>query len=334
MLLSNIAVLALCVPIYVLAFRKAGHGRYRTALWLILAGGLILRTYARVGSVSAHLGRTLPCARREASDPAPAHADPVRTPGAALRPDPTGAATMCGSRRVRFPSGPWPGPFACSAPMNSRSGCPRSWCRCSRCASPICSRAAVFDANDRRPGGVLPLHQRPAHRAAGRALSLQITSTPSSSFSSSWRSALALVHMTANRRWHVPFLIGATTGIAILCKWSPALVVFPVWLAGLRLTKDFPIRKLAVGAARRIRRPLPRGRPAHRIHPRGLPARGRLGLWKYNLAYTETVRRPYRSVLFLRAEDRRGLRRVDLTCRCSSASSRSSGEERVGRSAS
>jgi len=46
MVLSNIGVLVLCVPIYVIVFRNAGRGQYRTALFLILVASLTLRLYA------------------------------------------------------------------------------------------------------------------------------------------------------------------------------------------------------------------------------------------------------------------------------------------------
>src|SRR5713101_6661867 len=42
---SNIGVFVLCVPFYVLAFKKCGR-ECRTSLWLILVAGLILRMYA------------------------------------------------------------------------------------------------------------------------------------------------------------------------------------------------------------------------------------------------------------------------------------------------
>src|SRR5438046_1275656 len=45
-IVSNIAVFVLCVPICVLAFRKSGGREWRSALFLILVAGLILRMYA------------------------------------------------------------------------------------------------------------------------------------------------------------------------------------------------------------------------------------------------------------------------------------------------
>ena len=45
-MVSNIAVFVLCVPICVLAFRKSGGREWRSALFLILVAGLILRMYA------------------------------------------------------------------------------------------------------------------------------------------------------------------------------------------------------------------------------------------------------------------------------------------------
>lgn len=42
----------------------------------------------------------------------------------------------------------------------------------------------------------------------------------------------------------ISLLIGIATGLAILSKWSPALLVFPVWIIGALISKKIPIKKL------------------------------------------------------------------------------------------
>src|SRR4029077_12194729 len=55
---------------------------------------------------------------------------------------------------------------------------------------------------------------------------------------------LSVVYLVANRRWYIPLLIGIASGLAVVSKWSPALVVFPAWIAGMLLMKEFPARRL------------------------------------------------------------------------------------------
>ena len=49
---------------------------------------------------------------------------------------------------------------------------------------------------------------------------------------------LTVRFLTGDRHWAVPLLIGMSTGTAVLCKWFPALIVFPVWVAGLMLARQ------------------------------------------------------------------------------------------------
>ena len=43
---------------------------------------------------------------------------------------------------------------------------------------------------------------------------------------------------------HVSLLIGVLIGAAVLCKWSPALVVFPIWISGYLLSGQRSVRRL------------------------------------------------------------------------------------------
>ena len=42
---------------------------------------------------------------------------------------------------------------------------------------------------------------------------------------------------------HLSFLIGVFTGLAMLSKWFPALIVFPVWITGAVLSKKYSFRE-------------------------------------------------------------------------------------------
>jgi len=44
---------------------------------------------------------------------------------------------------------------------------------------------------------------------------------------------LAVLHIVRRKGFYWPVLIGFVTGLAFLSKWSPSLLVFPVWTAGL-----------------------------------------------------------------------------------------------------
>jgi len=46
-----------------------------------------------------------------------------------------------------------------------------------------------------------------------------------------------------NTFW-VAIAIGVSTGLAILCKWFPALIVFPVWIGGAFLAKNISPKKI------------------------------------------------------------------------------------------
>ena len=56
---------------------------------------------------------------------------------------------------------------------------------------------------------------------------------------------LAVVYylVKKNTLW-VAIGIGVSTGLAILCKWFPALIVFPVWIAAAFLAKNIPPKKI------------------------------------------------------------------------------------------
>jgi 4-amino-4-deoxy-L-arabinose transferase-like glycosyltransferase len=49
---------------------------------------------------------------------------------------------------------------------------------------------------------------------------------------------LSVRFLAGHRHWSVPLLIGMATGIAAMCKWFPALIVFPVWIAGLLMARQ------------------------------------------------------------------------------------------------
>ncbi len=53
---------------------------------------------------------------------------------------------------------------------------------------------------------------------------------------------LAIISLKKDKNWLLWILIGVSTGLAILSKWLPALIVFPVWLM-LKLHKKIKLSK-------------------------------------------------------------------------------------------
>ena len=45
-------------------------------------------------------------------------------------------------------------------------------------------------------------------------------------------------------RYHITFLCGIFIGLAILSKWLPALIVFPVWLTGVIFSKKYTLKEI------------------------------------------------------------------------------------------
>jgi 4-amino-4-deoxy-L-arabinose transferase len=57
---------------------------------------------------------------------------------------------------------------------------------------------------------------------------------------------LALFTVMKNKGIGYALAIGIFTGLAILCKWSPALVVFPLWVCGEWLAGNKPAKSIAM----------------------------------------------------------------------------------------
>jgi 4-amino-4-deoxy-L-arabinose transferase-like glycosyltransferase len=54
---------------------------------------------------------------------------------------------------------------------------------------------------------------------------------------------LSVISIIRKGKYYIPLLIGVCTGLAILSKWFPALIVFPVWLSGVILSRKFTLRE-------------------------------------------------------------------------------------------
>ena len=100
---------------------------------------------------------------------------------------------------------------------------------------------------------------------------------------------LSILYIAANRRWYVPLFIGVATGTAVLCKWFPALVVFPVWLSGVLLMKDCPVRRLLPALALATAGGLIVVCPYLGYIHAAFPQEAAWVVRKYILAYTDTV---------------------------------------------
>ena len=57
---------------------------------------------------------------------------------------------------------------------------------------------------------------------------------------------LCILSFVRKNRYYYSFLIGVCTGLAVLSKWFPALIVFPVWITGAWLSKKFTLREAIV----------------------------------------------------------------------------------------
>ena len=249
MMLSNIGVLALCVPIYVLAFRKAGRNQYRSALFLILAAGLILRVYA-ASDRCLHMWDE----RYHALVAKHLIAHPL-APTLFENPVLDYDLTNWTTNHVWLEKGP--------IPLWALSGSIRLFGTdelAIRVPSVLVSLLSVyltyliasrlFDKNT----GILAaffdsinglLVELPAGRVSSDHVDTFFI------FFVELGVLLSVLYLIANRRWYVPLLIGTATGMAVLCKWSPALVVFAVWISGVLMMKDFPAGRLlpALGLA-------------------------------------------------------------------------------------
>lgn len=53
-----------------------------------------------------------------------------------------------------------------------------------------------------------------------------------------------IFYLAKKRKLWVAVGIGVSTGLAILCKWFPALIVFPVWIVGAFLAKNISPKKI------------------------------------------------------------------------------------------
>jgi 4-amino-4-deoxy-L-arabinose transferase-like glycosyltransferase len=242
MMLSNIGVLALCVPIYVLVFRNAGRGKYGTALFLVLAAGLILRMYA-ASDGCLHTWDE----RYHALVAKHLIAHPL-TPTLFENPVLQYDFTNWTTNHIWLEKGP--------IPLWALSGAIRLFGTDElgiRVPSVLVSILSVYLTYliasllfDRHTGILAAFF----HSINGLLVELpagRVSSDHVDTFFVFFVELgifLSVIDIIANRRWCVPLLIGITTGMAVLCKWSPALVVFPVWIAGVLLMKDVPARRL------------------------------------------------------------------------------------------
>jgi 4-amino-4-deoxy-L-arabinose transferase-like glycosyltransferase len=55
---------------------------------------------------------------------------------------------------------------------------------------------------------------------------------------------LAILNVTRKRGYWFSILIGLVTALAFLSKWTPAIVVFPVWMAGEFYAANKPVKKI------------------------------------------------------------------------------------------
>ncbi len=56
----------------------------------------------------------------------------------------------------------------------------------------------------------------------------------------------SIYHIIKKKGSYTSILIGLFTGLAILCKWHPALLVFPVWMAAALLSNNVSIKKICL----------------------------------------------------------------------------------------
>jgi 4-amino-4-deoxy-L-arabinose transferase-like glycosyltransferase len=286
-MVSNIAVLAFCVAIYVLALSKSGGRQYRTALFLILAGGLILRVYS---ASDRYLHRW--DERYHALVAKNLILHPL-TPTLIENPPLPYDFRNWMANHVWLEKGP--------VPLWAVSGSIRQFGThelAVRLPSVLVSLLSVYLTYliasrlfDRSTGilaaffhsinGIL------VELAAGRVSSDHVDTF--FIFFIELGILLSILHLTGNRRWYVPLLIGVATGTAVLCKWLPALVVFPVWISGMLLMKEWPVRRLlsagSLAAAGCFMVVCPYLAYIHAVFPQE-------AAWvmrKYILAYSDTV---------------------------------------------
>jgi 4-amino-4-deoxy-L-arabinose transferase len=54
---------------------------------------------------------------------------------------------------------------------------------------------------------------------------------------------LSVLYVVKNRNSYLSVLIGIVAGLAVLCKWFPALIIFPIWIAATVLYGNISVRK-------------------------------------------------------------------------------------------
>jgi 4-amino-4-deoxy-L-arabinose transferase-like glycosyltransferase len=55
---------------------------------------------------------------------------------------------------------------------------------------------------------------------------------------------LSIYAVYKNKSYFFSFLIGLVTGISMLCKWNPGLIIVPVWFIGAYISKQYSLKKL------------------------------------------------------------------------------------------
>lgn len=57
---------------------------------------------------------------------------------------------------------------------------------------------------------------------------------------------LSIYAIHKNKSYLFSLLIGLVTGLSLLCKWNPGLIVIPVWFVGAYLSKQYSLKKLFI----------------------------------------------------------------------------------------
>ena len=241
-MIVNAAVFALCLSLFLLAFRKLRTGQHRTALILILVAGLILRMFAASDRYLHTWDEKYHAlvARNLIAHPL----TPTLIDKPVLPYDPTNWT----ANHVWLEKGPVPlWAISCSLALFGTTEL------AVRVPSVLVSlfsvyltfliASALFGART----GVLAAF---FHSINGLLIEL-----PAGRVSSDHVEAffvffielavwLSIVYLGRSRRGYLALLIGVVTGTAVLCKWSPAFVVFPVWLTGLLWSKERQARQV------------------------------------------------------------------------------------------
>ena len=286
-MVSNIAVFVLCVPIYVLAFRKSGGREWRGALFLILIAGLILRMYAasdrclhtwdeRYHALVAKNAILHPLTPTLFEDPVLPYDFKDWT-----------------ANHIWLEKGP--------VPLLAVSGSIRLFGTdelAVRVPSVLVSLLSVYLTYliaslllDRETGILAAFF----HSINGLLIELpagRVSSDHVDTFFIFFIELgiyLSILYLIGNRRWYIPLLIGLSTGTAVLCKWFPALVVFPVWTSGVLLMRNCPVRRLLAALALATAGCLIVVGPYLAYIHAAFPQEAAWVVRKYLLAYVDTV---------------------------------------------